>query len=432
MVRQETIGQRIREQRISCEMSQSQLAFPELSDSYISLIESGRRVPGPAVVDLLARKLGCSASYLVSGVDEKTEGTLRTTLSYAQIALDNGAAEEARERFAEVLEHPDLPFLPELRRDARWGHALALEASGSLEDAVRELESLGETYSPEYEQDQWVALHIALCRCHRERGDLIASVRVGEEALHHLTSSGHKWTDSMIELGATVLAAYQERGDLYCAQRLVDRLIEQAEAANSSRARVAAYWEAGLVAEARGDYREELRLIERALAILGEEEPGRNLPRLRMVYGGALLRAHPERAEQALDVLRQAERELEESAAGAVDVAWCVTEAARAELVLERPAEALALAQRATELLGDEPRLATAVALTVLGEAHVRLGRQDDAAEALCRAAAQLEGMSASRQAAQAWFDLAQLLGETGAEDRRADAYHRALACAGL
>lgn len=413
-------------------MSQSQLAFPELSDSYISLIESGRRAPGPSVIELLARKLGCSASYLVSGVDEKTEGGLRTTLSYAGIALENGAADEARERFAEVLEHPDLPFLPELRREARWGHALALEASGSLEAAVRELEALVETYSPEHEQSQWVALHVALCRCHRERGDLVESVRVGETALQFLTASGSKWTDSMIELGATVLAAYQERGDLYCARRLVDRLIEQAEATDSIRARVAAYWEAGLVAEARGDYAEELRLIERALAILGEEEPGRNLPRLRMVYGGALLRAHPERAAQARDVLRQAERELEASAAGTVDVAWCVTDLARAELVLDRPAEALALARRATELLGDSPRLATAVALTVLGEACMRLDRNDEAADALSKAAAQLEGMSASRQAAQAWFDLAQLLGETGANERRADAYHRALACAGL
>lgn len=41
----ETLGQRIRALRIRQGVSQAQLAFPELSDSYISLIESDKRVP---------------------------------------------------------------------------------------------------------------------------------------------------------------------------------------------------------------------------------------------------------------------------------------------------------------------------------------------------------------------------------------------------
>ncbi|PZG48138.1 transcriptional regulator, partial [Spongiactinospora gelatinilytica] len=49
-------------------MSQAQLAHPELSDSYVSLIESGKRTPTPAVLELLAGKLDCSLSYLVNGV----------------------------------------------------------------------------------------------------------------------------------------------------------------------------------------------------------------------------------------------------------------------------------------------------------------------------------------------------------------------------
>src|SRR5256885_4506108 len=76
-------------------LSQAQLALPELSDSYISLIESGKRIPTPDVVRLLARKLGCSVSYLVSGIDEDAQQQMRTTLQYAEIALQNGEATEA-------------------------------------------------------------------------------------------------------------------------------------------------------------------------------------------------------------------------------------------------------------------------------------------------------------------------------------------------
>src|SRR4051794_36964665 len=57
---QGSLGHRIRATRISRGLSQAQLALPELSDSYVSLIESGKRVPTPDVVRLLARKLGCS------------------------------------------------------------------------------------------------------------------------------------------------------------------------------------------------------------------------------------------------------------------------------------------------------------------------------------------------------------------------------------
>ncbi len=106
--------------------------------------------------------------------------------------------------------------------------------------------------------------------------------------------------------------------------------------------------------------------------------------------------------------------EITASSSGEIDVAWCLTELARAETALGRPAEAVTLAEEALDLLGDAPRRATAGALTVLGEASVRLGRRDRAVEVLTRAATCLEQMESSREAAQAWFDLAEVLAEAG------------------
>ncbi|MCW2937621.1 MAG: helix-turn-helix domain protein [Actinomycetia bacterium] len=433
---QESLGQRIRLLRIRKGVSQAQLAFPELSDSYISLIESDKRIPAPSVIDLLARKLECSATYLVSGVSEDIADELRVTLEYAEIALQNGAANEARARFGEVLVSSDAVALPDLMHQARWGHALALEAAGDLEAAIQELRSLTAEASLEADRDHWSKVHVALSRCLRDRGDVSESVQVAEDALRRLTAAGAEFTDAAVHLGATLLASFIERSDLVRAHQLAEQLVERAERIGSPKARLAAYWEAAFVAEIRGEYEEGVALAERALTLLGEEDDPRNLGRLRLAYASLLLRARPHEADKARELLLRVRPEIEASAAGEIDVALCLTELARAETALGRPSEAIDLAKEAITTLGEAPRRAAAWAHTVLGEAYVRLGRRGEAVDALTTAATYLEEMESSRDAAQAWFDLAELLGETGdpgsSEGQRLAAYRRALTCVGL
>src|SRR3569833_2505938 len=122
--------------RIRQGLSQAQLALPELSDSYVSLIESGKRIPTPDVVRLLARKLGCSASYLASGIDEEAQDRMRETLEYAEIALQNG---------------DNLASLPEYARRARWAYALALEATDTHNETNRKNAALTAVLSPDYD-----------------------------------------------------------------------------------------------------------------------------------------------------------------------------------------------------------------------------------------------------------------------------------------
>ncbi|MCW2945381.1 MAG: helix-turn-helix domain protein [Actinoallomurus sp.] len=418
--------------RLRRNLSQAQLAWPELSDSYVSLIESGKRTPAPSMVALLARKLDCSAAYLTTGVTQEAMTGLQETLRYAHIALQNGAADEARIRFAEVLSHPALTELPTVMHEARWGYALALEATGALEEAIGELERAAETISPLTDPDRWAELHTALSRCHWERGDLAESIRLGEGALEQLTQTGGAWTETMVLLGATVLAAYEQRGDLAYAQRLAAVLTAHAEAIGSPRALMAAHWNAAWVADLRGDAHEALKLSERAMALLGEDDDSRNLGRLRMAYGHFLLRAHPDQAERARDVLRHSEREMESSAASTVDTAWCLIYQARAEMALGRPVEAAGMARRATDLLTGTAGLAIAEAYTVLGEACVRLDRREEAVAALSQAVEYLEKMQAHRPAARAWFDLAELFGAAGQADGQKAAFQRALSCMGL
>jgi tetratricopeptide (TPR) repeat protein len=432
MPSQESLGERIRNLRLRRNMSQAQLAWPELSDSYVSLIESGKRTPAPSMVALLARKLDCSTAYLVTGVTEEAMSGLQETLRYAQIALDNGATDEARTCFAEVIAHPALPDLPALAYEAHWGHALALEAIGALDEAIAEIGHAAGLTSPQADPDRWAELHTALSRCHREQGDLAASIAVGERALECLTETSAQWTDAMVMLGATTLGAYYYRGDLAYANQLAQTLIARAEAIGSPRALMAVYWNAAFVAESRGEFEVGLKLAERAIALLGEENDPRNLSRLRMAYAMLLLDAHPEQAEKAQELLLSAERELETSSASTVDTGWCLTTQARAQLLLGRPVEAAAFARRATDLLQKTAGLAIAQAYTVLGEAYSRLDRHDEAVKVLSQAVEYMEKMEAHRPAARTWFDLAELLGAAGRADGQKAAFERALSCMDL
>jgi tetratricopeptide (TPR) repeat protein len=432
MPSQDSLGERIRNLRLRKNMSQAQLAWPELSDSYVSLIESGKRTPAPSMIALLARKLDCSAAYLTTGVTEEAMTALQEKIRYAHIALQNGAGEEARVCFAEVLSSPALADLPIMAHEARWGHARALEATGALNEAITELGRAAALLSPQTDSDRWAELHTALSRCHRELGDLAEAIHVGERALEQLTETGGQWTVTMVMLGATILAAYNDRGDLAYANHLAQMLIDRAESIGSPKALMAGYWNAAFTAEARGEYGAALRLAERAIALLGEENEPRNLPRLRNAYGHLMLSARPDRAEDAREQLLKAEREMKASSASTVDLAWCHIFQARAELVLGRPVEGAALARGAVELLHGTAGLAVARAYTVLGNALVLLGRHKEAVAALSNAVVYLENMQAHRPAANAWFELAELLGAAGESERQKEAFQHALSCMGL
>ena len=212
MSSQDLVGQRIKAVRRQRGLSQAQLAHPELSDSYVSLIESGKRTPTPAVLELLAAKLECSLTYLLNGVTAEQLEELELGLRFARLALENGEVEEARTRFAELRADPNLAGLAQLRLDTEYGYALAVEACGDLTEAIEVHERLLESTDENLTTERRLAIALALCRCYRERGDLSAAVRIGEEALGR--PDRNAWSDELVELGATLLLAYIERGDL--------------------------------------------------------------------------------------------------------------------------------------------------------------------------------------------------------------------------
>lgn len=62
------LGQRVRALRLRRGLSQEQAGAGRVSGSYVSLIESGLRVPSARVLQSLAESLGVTPDELVTGV----------------------------------------------------------------------------------------------------------------------------------------------------------------------------------------------------------------------------------------------------------------------------------------------------------------------------------------------------------------------------
>jgi len=424
------VAARLRAARRTAGLSQSELAGADLSASYVSLLESGRRNASPTTLAVLAARLGCTADYLANGQDAEQADRLRLAVSYADLALRNGEARDALDQLAALTDaHPDLPAEDLLR--VRRLRARALEGLGELEEALREIEDLRTLAQEARRHDEHLRLTVDAVRCYQEAGDVGYALDVGEAALATVRSRGLEGTDTHAELASSVLGAYYYRGDIVRAQLMATEVLGVVGEAGSPQARAAVYWNASLLAEQRDDLPAALMLAERALAVYAEGEDARALARLRVAYGWLLLRclpARPEDARRELNTSREALVDLGTE----VDVAYCDTELGRCELLLGRPGYALSLADSALTRLGSEPRPERAHTTLVRARALLALGRRDDAVVAYREAASTLSGLELSRHAASAWRELADAFAELGLLEDATLAYQQALTDAGV
>ncbi|MGI5270568.1 helix-turn-helix domain-containing protein [Nonomuraea sp. CA-218870] len=421
------VGLRIKTMRRQRGLSQAQLAHPELSDSYVSLIESGKRTPTPAVLELLAQKLDCSLSYLLNGVTAEQMEDIELALGYARLALENGEVHEARTRYAELLADSNLTGLAAIRQDTEFGLALAAEACGDLDEAAGILKRLqGEELAP----DRQVDVAVALCRVYRHSDMLSEAIAIGEEFLAR--SDRPAWSDGLVELGATLLQAYLYSGDLMRARQFSAEVLNAADMLGTLRATVAANWNAAVVAESTGHGEESLSFAERALAIQSENGPSRNSARIRVAVAAMMLRVRPGAVEEARQMLVRARQELAQTSAGALDRANTEVELARAEIISGNYHEAIRHGEAGQALMPSNARSLEAEAHLLVSRAHGALGDTERAEGSLRAVRDWLDPLPDSRRVASTWYAAAETAEFLGDTEGSVDAYQRALACAGL
>lgn len=112
------VGQRLRARREELGLSQAAVAGEDVSDSYLSLIERGRRSPSQGVLELLARRLRCSADWLATGENPVDRHALLLRLREGELSQHSGESSRALEIALSLLSDPDLPseILPAVRR----------------------------------------------------------------------------------------------------------------------------------------------------------------------------------------------------------------------------------------------------------------------------------------------------------------------------
>jgi transcriptional regulator with XRE-family HTH domain/predicted negative regulator of RcsB-dependent stress response len=423
---QGSVGERVRNLRLSKHLSQAQLAGTELSDSYISLIESGKRTPTPAVVRLLAGRLGCLPEYLSEGIEPEERLHLQVRARHAELALLDGEAQQALTWFEEILDAVDND--PELMKRARWGRARALEILGRGEEAIKALEELREEATRDRGRAGWLPITIVLSRCYRSAGDLGRTLALGESALNRLADLHLLGGEDAAEIGRTLIATYLDRGEPGPAHELAERLLGATE--TDSTALIAAYVRASRQALDEGEGGESLYLAEQALALHAGGDQAKAQARLRVTAARTLLPsgASPMEAGKALDLLNAAEPML-----SGMDAAECRIEMARSKVLLGEPAAAVTIIEDVlSELTDQRPSVTTIRARLMLAQALIATGDRNKALNALRATRDELTGLETSRATARVWRELGDLFGTADDTSAMMDAYRKALESAGL
>lgn len=407
---QPEFGIRLREARQRKGLSQTDLSGEGLTNSYISLLEAGRRQASHKVVSALAERLGVDVEFLLSGQDRPLRQERELELRFAELALFNGDPREART----VLERL-LRTAPDAAESwtVEYHLARAHERCGDLEAAIEILEGLRERAGQDPARWPWLQVVTDLSRCYREAGDLTRAIEVAERAVDRARQLGLSETRDLPRLVVTLAAASVERGDRSYASQLLNRLLRDLGVEATRRDRGSALWEASILAADRGDFAEGVLLAERALAQFAEEEDVRADGLLRTTLAWILLESPDHQPHRAFDLLSDAHRRLTD-AGMEIEVAYTETELARVSVELGQHGDAIRWAQRALERLGDKDRLESARARLALARAFLAQGEHAIAVAEMTAAAAALEGLSAGRQAASAWRELADLFAAVG------------------
>jgi transcriptional regulator with XRE-family HTH domain len=459
------VGERVRNLRLTRRLSQAQLAGHDLSDSYISLIESGKRTPTPTVLRMLAERLGCTPEYLAEGVEPEQRAHLEVRERHAHLALLRGDAATAEAGFDEVIARSDDP---DLTSRARWGRARALEELGRTDAAIALFEELREQAERDPGRASWLPPVIALARCYHTVGDLGQAIALGERAVERLEQlglcAGHEYT----EAGRILLLAYVDRSDPTRAHEVGRRLLNPEQSGDEPVS--VHYQRASMRALDEGTIGDSLYFADQALAARTDATPVQSRARLALAGAKALLRgvlpfsaivapgAMPssefgverprpegtrEAAQEALELLQgTADLKGEESTESTITKARALVltgDLDDAIATLERFLDTGMALAAPTNTVTPQPGSDLAVrtqktilARLVLARARVAEGDRTAAQVVLHAASEQLAALAPGRPAAHLYRELGELYELVQDPESAAAAYRQALQAAGL
>ncbi|MEV7966033.1 helix-turn-helix transcriptional regulator [Sphaerisporangium sp. NPDC088356] len=430
MPSQGTIGDRVRGLRLSRRMSQAQLAGPDLSDSYVSLIESGKRTPTPVVARLLAERLGCTTEFLLHGIEPRQRIDTELGLRHAELELYHGDAAIAADRFGDIVKAAGEDNAL-LAAHARLGRARALEAQGRIGRAVEAYERLRREAAAHPERLADVPLTVALCRCYQRAGDVMRARDLGTKALDQVTQLSLFHGEVAVDLAAALADA--EIGLPYVEQVLADTGVP---VPTDRTTEILSLWQASVSAAEGEDSALAVQFADDALSAGRPARIAAQMARIAMRWAEISASRAGGGLEQVDELVSRATQVFSVLPAESVEHSRSLIALARVQLRSGDARRAEDLASKALELLSGAPGTLAASAHLVLAE--VGLARSDDALKThLERAGALLSAAPAAgtvrdREIAGVWRELGDLWGKAGNREQQTGAYRRALEAVGV
>ena len=376
--------------RTALGMSLAEASAGICSESYLSLIEAGKRQASVKVARQLAARLQVAAPEV------KKQTKSRAIALEAELAIRTGNKQQAKDLLAKDSSDERASFVL----------GLIAEVEGNFESAMNFQDAC--LNNSEASNQTRMDSSIAMCRIAANQLQAATAIEVGERALREFAPQSDVDSASVSELRATLSGVYCETGDMLRARQLTDPSLNDFGA--DDRTKIQELWSRSYVLAAESKFEEAAVLAQSALGLLATMERPMKFAALKQTHAWYLLQdENPD--------LNKIEKELleciaiAESADAKVMQANCravlgLVEAMRSNSSASETYFTVALA----ELSGSD----LAGALILKANAAVRLGNASEAKSALQSARNLLQDSGASRSEAYAWRQLAAIYEELG------------------
>jgi tetratricopeptide (TPR) repeat protein len=410
-------GRRLLLARGRAGLTQQALGAPDLSKSFISLLESGRSHPSVETVISLARRVNTSIGALL--LDASTL-RLETALNLLHLAHQMDLSAQGTE--ASKLVDAAQALIPDMPTDLRVRAAL-LRARIAIhgmkyDEAARQAED-AQTLARRHRMANLAGMALALRgEVEVRRRAFAAALPLLEEATATMQRSKAARTDENVRALISLGTTRAQLGQVDRAQRAFRRALELSTRLRLDGLRGKALTGLGLVAWTRRQLEAAVTFLTQAQEAFARVEDLHEVSRVLSNLG--LVRREQGRLDEALAALEQALR-IQERLDAPRDRSATLDEIAAVYLSLGRHADASRAVRRALKeaQAGRDPAREAASHVTLARVLRAQ-GRRGDAIETLRTAVASLTRLGVTHRATSAAGELGLLLREAGAEDEAA------------
>src|SRR6266516_922933 len=420
------LGDRLRQLRVSSNMTQTELAGDRFSKEYVSQIERGKTRPTHETIEWLAQRLGVDSSFLERGVSADERGRVEAMLARAEALNQAHHHEEAIEEFENAATAVLATGAAELEVRARSGEAWARMESGQLREAIELLNTARTlTDGAEFSDVDRAEILFRLGVCRYKLSSIATSVGLFNEALTLAEGSNLPCDLLRSDILGWRSRCYRRQRDLEAAREDVELALELAEALDDRRTMANVYYQASLVADRMGHWVLARSYAERAKAYYEQLNDERNVGRLLNNLGG--LNFQLGKPERAVEDLKRAYRVLLDKGSEA-EAANVVASLAHVHLMTGQVTAAEEEARHALSLMDGRVDYLHEIAPSqlVLGRALLEQGDLDEAEKQFRLADASAEQLASVSHRAAAWIALGDLAARRGDESGAARLYRNA------